>query len=349
MVEIFFGSTCIFVVTFTYMGVMMKNILLVLVLFLLVSCQQEISQTSTELTQTIITNDVDDRVPEENTFAEISENQVEANEFLTINDLMPNPKGLNIPNLEWDPYANVYHVGWCGEASIQMACLYHGVYYSQKNINKFGNPIRRDLYSTDIEPAMIAAGLRFERFISKGHTLEDFVAWISEGVQAGLPVFSGMKKYPDKHSNWNLDHFVLFVAESEDKLTYNANTPGYGPVTETKERLMSSYYGYRLYNRHDIYFGIRIEGFKDQDLPLPKLALVTEDEKTVDLAISLDQMHIGKTYDLIRHTFEGQWDKKYNLSEEIVTRVDVMDQDLWVLDKGLNRKANHYYEFKEVK
>jgi hypothetical protein len=66
---------------------------------------------------------------------------------------------LPFPDLTQEP--NPVGVGWCGEATIQMAMAYYGVYVSQKFINRKAKPKHPDIWASETPMAMKNLGLDF--------------------------------------------------------------------------------------------------------------------------------------------------------------------------------------------
>ena len=167
---------------------------------------------------------------------------------------------LGIPDRAWATDRPDLKVGWCGEASIQMALAYYGKEVSQLEINQAGEPAHADLYAQDIDPALRALGVKYEAFESNDGDVHGFIAWIRAELDKGRPVFCGLKIYPDQHPNWALDHFVLIVGHKPGALLVNTQLDADGPLWILESQLMSFEVGYSFENVHRLYLGRSIIG-----------------------------------------------------------------------------------------
>lgn len=252
---------------------------------------------------------------------------------------------LGIPDIRWDRFAGIEEVGWCGEASLQMAAMYNGVYVSQGRINRLGNAKHLDLYSAEIVPAMERIGFKYEGYENvEGQTVDDYIKWIEERIQEGKPVFSGIKLYPNGNPEWNLDHFVLMVGYEDQQMTYNANTPGYGQLTVSFEDLGTGEETYRLYNSFNNYFGYAIEGFKDEERSIiPMLYIVGESSERVTLSIYLENLEVGKTYSLEAIPYDKDF-KRVEDEKEVVTTFTAEEEVASFLHENIERQKAYYYQ-----
>jgi hypothetical protein len=167
---------------------------------------------------------------------------------------------LGIPDRAWAKDRPDLTVGWCGEASIQMALGFYGREVSQLDINKAGKPAHADLYAQDIDPALEALGVPYTAYANKGGDVHGFVRWIRNELDQGRPVFCGLKIYPDQHPNWTLDHFVLVVGHKPGALLVNTQLDASGQIWIQDSQLTSFDDGYSFENVHHLYFGRSIHG-----------------------------------------------------------------------------------------
>lgn len=168
---------------------------------------------------------------------------------------------LNIANRNWDPARPDKSVGWCAEASIQMALSYYGRKLSQSSINKAGSPEHSDLYMDDIDIALKQLSIKYLPWDSNNRYLDDFLIWIKSMLDSHYPVICGVKIYPDEKPKWFLDHFVLIVGYSKKGLLVNTNINGQKLISY--KQLTSLKNGFSFKNRHNRYFGRAITGNKD--------------------------------------------------------------------------------------
>jgi len=208
---------------------------------------------------------------------------------------------LDIADRGWDPLRPNKSVGWCGEASIQMAALYYGAYFPQGIINQAGEPAHPDLYGEDIPQALDALGLFTSTYVNRvgESNLPAFLEWIKEELRNGHPVFVGVKIYPDEHSTWAYDHFVLVVGYTADGLIYNTNIEG--QRERSVELLSSRQGGYAFANRFNDYFGYAITGFQHtREEPRVFLLVQAETFHEVELEVTQIDLEPGAKYTLRR-------------------------------------------------
>ncbi len=167
---------------------------------------------------------------------------------------------LGIPDRAWAKDRPDLTVGWCGEASIQMALGYYGREVSQLEINQAGKPANADLYAQDIDPALKALGAKYTAYENKGGDVHGFIRWIRAELDQGRPVFCGLKIYPDQHPNWSLDHFVLVVGHKPGALLVNTQLDASGQIWIQESQLTSFEVGYSFENVHHLYLGRSIIG-----------------------------------------------------------------------------------------
>ena len=179
-------------------------------------------------------------------------------------DPLPEVVLLDIPDVAWDPARPDRSVGWCGEASIQMALAYYGIERTQLEIHLAGNPDYADLYAHEIATALDALRICYERWPEENPDLDAFIAWIREHLAAGVPVFCGVKLFPDEHADWSLDHFVLVVGYDGDGLVMNTQLDMDGRIHVSYADLKSTASPYAFANRWDEYFGRAILGACDE-------------------------------------------------------------------------------------
>ena len=106
--------------------------------------------------------------------------------------------------------------GWCGESSIQMACMYYGCYFPQKLINTVGHPSHPDLWSKDLAGALDALG--FGRRDLPTSSAEDFIRALKPELNNGVPVILGVNVYS---GNQGGAHFCIAAKCDNDNLTIN--------------------------------------------------------------------------------------------------------------------------------
>ena len=175
-------------------------------------------------------------------------------------DRLPDTILLAIPDVAWDPERPNMTVGWCGEASIQMALRYHGIERAQREIHRAGDPDHDDLYAHEIDAALDALGICFDPWPEEETTIGPFVDWIRAHLAAGVPVLCGVKLYPDAHPSWALDHFVLVVGYDQVGLVMNTQLDMDGQILVSYEELASTASPYAFANRWNVLFGRAILG-----------------------------------------------------------------------------------------
>ena len=174
-------------------------------------------------------------------------------------DPLPESVLLDIPDVAWDPARPDLSVGWCGEASIRMALAYYEIERTQREIHRAGEPDHADLFSYEIDTALDTLGICYERWPDGERDVDGFIAWIRGHLASGVPVFCGVKLYPDEHPDWSLDHFVLVVGYDAAGLVMNTqlDMDGQVHVSYADLKSMSSY---AFANRWNEYFGRAILG-----------------------------------------------------------------------------------------
>jgi hypothetical protein len=148
--------------------------------------------------------------------------------------------------------------GWCGEAAVQMALLYHGAYVPQKQINAAGRPQHPDLYSHEIPAALQNLGVEFRMPRAESRNFPAFLAWMKRQIGQMVPVLIGVKIYPTQHPEWGLDHFMLAVGATKDSLIYN--TTWDKQEARSESLLFSTEPGFSFRNSQNAYYGIAIAG-----------------------------------------------------------------------------------------
>lgn len=158
--------------------------------------------------------------------------------------------------------------GWCGETAIQEALLHFGVWASQKTIHAAGKSKHPDLYSDEIPTALAALGIRYDQHDPK----VTYEAWVQKAIDAGDPVFAGVKILPTEHPTWGLDHFVLVVGHGPDGLLVN---------TTWGKRVWASAATTKGISFVRAFYGLRLKG---TDLAwTPRLEVVAESPFAVKL------------------------------------------------------------------
>jgi len=175
-------------------------------------------------------------------------------------DSLPDAVLLAVRDVAWDPGRPNTTVGWCGEASIQMALRYHGIEQTQDAIHRAGNPDHDDLYAYEIDPALDALGVCFVAWPEGETTVDRFVDWIRAHLAGGVPALCGVKLHPDGNPDWTLDHFVLVVGYDRTGLVMNTQLDMDGQILVSYEELVSIESAYAFANRWNIFFGRAILG-----------------------------------------------------------------------------------------
>jgi len=190
--------------------------------------------------------------------------------------------------------------GWCGEAAIQEALLYYGVYYPQEQINEAGKPVHPDLYSHEIPQALRNLGVEYRQWPGGSTDLGDFLGWVRKRIAAGSPVLVGVKIYPTNHEEWGLDHFVLAVGVEGDSLVFNT-TWGFR-YTLTERQLRSTEKGFSFANKYHSYYGISIKGprrLDNSDRPV-RLFVQKETADRMAAIVKCEELEPGADYSLYR-------------------------------------------------
>lgn len=169
---------------------------------------------------------------------------------------------LGIPDRAWDQTRPDSSVGWCAEASIQMAMAYYGKEVSQHTINRAGNPDHEDLYVYDIDEALKTLGVSYAEWNESDPDVSHFIVWIIDQVGQGYPVLCGIKIYPDEHPDWYLDHFVIAVGFDHENLLVNTQIDFDGQQRISHLQLSSTNEGYSFANSQKHYFGRSIKGIR---------------------------------------------------------------------------------------
>jgi hypothetical protein len=182
--------------------------------------------------------------------------------------------------------------GWCGETAIQEGLLHAGAWVPQRLINKAGRPAHPDLYSSEIPGALQRLGVRYTSYAPRHRGYEAFAAWITAALDAGEPVFAGVKILPTEHPEWGLDHFVLVV--------------GHGP----KGFLVNTTWGYRAWvsdtttpglSFRNVTYGIRLRGLTLPPNAQPaRLSVIDEGPATVKLRVTCEGLTPGASYRIER-------------------------------------------------
>lgn len=137
--------------------------------------------------------------------------------------------------------------GWCGETAIQEALLHHGAWVPQRAIHAAGKSKHPDLHSQDVPVALAALGVDFVTHVPKRKG--DFAGFLRGAIDAGDPVFAGVKILPTSHPEWGLDHFVLVVGHGPQGFLVNTTWSEQRWVTEATSKgitLAGGFYGLRI-------------------------------------------------------------------------------------------------------
>lgn len=213
--------------------------------------------------------------------------------------------------------------GWCGEVSIQMACLFRGAFIPQSELNRIGKASHPDLYAYEIAPLLDAIGIEHFSFSTfkphivtcavqslwrpKGYQANNFIEWQRLNLLIGRrPIISGVVSSPGMAPPiWPLDHFVLTVGyedhpASGDSLVYNPNWEE-GSRTQAVATLTRPGIGFTFVNPLNYYFGEAVGEFKFGDKSVPvSLNVVKEDKDTASLKVTLSGLNPGHPYQLLR-------------------------------------------------
>jgi hypothetical protein len=182
--------------------------------------------------------------------------------------------------------------GWCGETAIQEALLHAGVWSPQRLINRAGNPSHPDLYSSEIPVALDNLGVKYRFYVPRQRGFAGFAAWVKEAIDAGEPVFAGVKILPTQHPDWGVDHFVLVVGYGPNGLLVNT-TWGYREwVGDTTTKGLSF---------KNVTYGIRLRGISvAPNAVAARLSVVDEAESAVGLRVVCEGLTTGAAYRIER-------------------------------------------------
>lgn len=211
------------------------------------------------------------------------------------------------------------NVGWCGEASIQMAAIYYGAFIPQTLINKIANPKNPDLYYYEIPVSLQRLSLNYNSWYDipnylgiampyiqslwrgKNYNLDKFINWIKYNISKSYPVLIGVKLYPYGNPDWPLDHFMLAIGFDEKDLVYNPNYHGTEkkPVNQLKNKAK----GYSFHNKYNYYYGYAVTGFNFKDLCEPiSLNVMSESINEASVQILVDEIELNRKYELVKYT-----------------------------------------------
>lgn len=168
--------------------------------------------------------------------------------------------------------------GSCGEACLQSIINSHEFRTSQIEINRLGGSPGRGLHTDELYKALDHYGIKYVDKLNKSYlryALEFFnpVNWFSDfsdeyrdylyniiipKIKEGHPVILGIKIYPDEHSLWDCDHFILLVGYNEetDELIYNDNNRR---KRISAEKLLDKSSGYSIINRYNFFNYLEID------------------------------------------------------------------------------------------
>lgn len=167
---------------------------------------------------------------------------------------------LNIADRAWDPNRPDPDIGWCGEACIQMALGHYGLNLTQRAINEAGDPPQADLWSDDMDRAMVELGAHYLKWAEDSEDMAALIAWIRTQLRLGYPVICGVKIYPDETPSWDIDHYVLAVGYDTDRLLVNTQLDMDGQIWVSHAQLQSTSPGYSFANRYDTYYARAVTG-----------------------------------------------------------------------------------------
>ena len=252
---------------------------------------------------------------------EVTENTEQPENKLEVKDIQYGSKTLDIENVRWDKYREspFNQVGWCGEATIQMAGLYYGMYFPQRYIHDAGNPQHSDLYASEISLAMKNIGMEYEKYeydfsgdetpASSGNRYNGFdkyYDWLREKLDEDKPIFIGVKRYPDEHPNWFADHFVLLVGYTDTSFAFNSNT-GEGRIKWRYDLLAGTKHrGYSFVNHNGRRFAYAVTGMShgNTDIPVHLNLQAFDNEETVVLDGRVENLTEGLKYTIYRYQAE---------------------------------------------
>ncbi len=165
--------------------------------------------------------------------------------------------------------------GWCGETAIQEALLHHGAWVPQRAIHDAGKSKHPDLYSQDVPVALAGLGVEFVTHVPKKKG--GFAEFLRDALDAGDPVFAGVKILPTSHPEWGLDHFVLVVGHGPQGFLVNTTWSEQRWVTEATSKGITLAGGF---------YGLRIKGVSRPAGRTPARAtVIAETSKTVQLRL----------------------------------------------------------------
>tara|TARA_Y100001970_G_C14132023_1_gene802202 strand:+ start:54 stop:716 length:663 start_codon:yes stop_codon:yes gene_type:complete len=169
-------------------------------------------------------------------------------------NLSLNEKTLNVPIL--NQIDDAPDEGYCGESSIQMVLAYKGVYKTQKEINKAGNPKHPDLYSNELVPAIENVTNKeyngYEMKFYDNHAIN----YIRREIDNNNPLIVMFKLNPSKNAHWWADHVSVVNGYDENGL-YILTTWDENPrIYRTFEQLSA----------YDLYTEDRYEGYSFQNI-----------------------------------------------------------------------------------
>lgn len=166
---------------------------------------------------------------------------------------------LGIADRAWSPGHS--DVGWCGEASIQMAMGYYGKEVSQEAINAAaGSP--SDITEVTMDTALRNLGVSYSSWNESNGDVQAFMDWIVDRLRSRQPVICGTKYYPDETPEWFVDHIVVATGFHADGLLLNTQPNADGQVWVSYAQLASMNTGIAFLNRHGRLFGRAITGVR---------------------------------------------------------------------------------------
>jgi len=272
---------------------------------------------------------------------------------------------LDINNVRWDIHRPSPHNegGFCGETTIQMGALYYGMYFPQMVTHDAGTPEKIDLHAADISLAMTKINMNFDKYMDDFGDNEDpnkeglyngydvYFDWMREQLDNNTPVFVGVKRSPDIHPNWFVDHFVLLIGYSDSTFQFNSNTEEgqikftYDILTDNKHR------GYTFKNHNNRRFAYSITGMEYTKDSIPVRLNLQEFKSFEEVVVEgrIDALDDTKSYSLLRYdTYEKiKGIEDYSLGNLI----DVADQSLIIqsedglfkFEETLNREDVYMY------
>ncbi|MCY3021823.1 MAG: hypothetical protein NTW87_22670 [Planctomycetota bacterium] len=206
--------------------------------------------------------------------------------------------------------------GWCGEAAIQMACLYYGSYIPQSVINKAGSPRHPDLYAHELGKAIEGAGFSYEPWNQrdvKGDPLSAFIRWVRTNLAAGRPVVVGAKLYPTQHPEWGCDHFMLAVGAKARSLVFNTTWQRREELTH--EQLSATEKGLSFQNPYKVYFALAVTGRRSATPNARPVSVRMDPERkdgVVKCSLHIADLEKGRKYTLIKVGDPGGLEKNAN-------------------------------------